>query len=86
MIDFSRLRTLEDVQAERMRLEQSVAQQQGKVQHDIRTIQSTWQSRVGIVRHVISALGYIIPKPQSKTILGVLSSALIARIFRRRKS
>ncbi len=86
MIDFSRLRTLEDVQTERIRLEQSVAQQQGKVQHDIRMIQSTWQSRVGIVRHVISTLRYIIPKPQNKTIIGVLSSVLIARIFHRRKS
>lgn len=86
MIDFNRLHTLEDVQAERMRLEQSVAQQQGKVQHDIRTIQSTWHSRASIARRVMNVLGYIIPKPSNQTILGVLSSALIARIFRRRRT
>lgn len=85
MIDFNRLRTLDQVEAERKRLEADVAQRQARVERDIRTIQSTWQKRIGGAQRLLRIAECLIPRPSGKTIFGVLSSAVIARILRRRR-
>lgn len=87
MIDFSRLRTLEQVQAERARLEQDVLRHEQRVQEDICGIQTSWQRRRSIIANILRAIEYLLPKPQPRrTLLGVLGSSLLARLFRRRKS
>lgn len=85
MIDFSRLRTLEQVQAERARAERDVVRQQERLQEDMCGIQASWQRREHIVRGIVRAVGYFVYRPQNrKTLLGILFSALLTRIFRRR--
>ena len=87
MIDFSRLRTLEQVQAERARLEQDVLLHEQRVQEDICGIQTSWQRRRSIIANILRAIEYLLPKPQPRrTLLGILGSSLLARLFRHRKS
>ena len=87
MIDFSRLRTLEQVQAERARLEQDVLRHEQRVQEDICGIQASWQRRRSVIANIFRAIEYFLPKPQPRrTLLGVLGSSLLARLFRRRQS
>lgn len=85
MLDFSRLRTLDDVQAERMRLEQDVAKRQQRVWADVQGIRQTLRSRKAMADRVLRAIGYVLPTPSRKTLLGLAGSAILARLFRRRK-
>lgn len=83
MIDWSRIRTLDQLQVERDRLERQVADRQQLVEQDVRQIRRQWQGRMGIARQVFRALECLIPKP--KHILSTLLSALLTRLLRRRR-
>lgn len=87
MIDFSRLRTLEQVQAERARLERDVEKQQERVLQDVCGVQALWQRRRRTIANLFHAVEYFIPKPQNKkTLLGIILSALVTRLLHRRRS
>lgn len=87
MIDFSRLRTLEQVQTERARLERDVEKRQQRVWQDVCGVQALWQRRRRTVTSLFHAIEYLIPKPQTKkTLLGIILSALVTRLLHRRKS
>lgn len=83
MIDWSRIRTLDQLQVERDRLERQVAERQQLVEQDVRQIRRQWQGRMGIARQVFRVLECLIPKP--KHILSTLLSALLTRLLRRRR-
>lgn len=83
MIDFSRLKTLEQVQAQRTRLEYDVCRRRQCVQQDMQSIHSLWISRKRTISNIFHVIEYIIPKPQTKkTLLGILLSTLATRILR----
>ncbi len=85
MTDFSRIRTLDQLSSERVRLEQELSQRQVVVSRDIRRIQRTWQKRVGIMGRLCQVVEYMVLRPQTKTVIGLLSSVLVARLLRRWK-
>lgn len=85
MTDWSHIRTLDQLQAERVHLEKQTSERKALVERDVKQIQHNWQSRIGVLERICRTVEYLIPKPQPKTILGALSSVLIARFFRRKR-
>ncbi len=83
MTDFSRIHTLDQLSSERVRLEQELSSCQAVVSRDIRRIQRTWQKRVGFMGRLCQVVEYIALRPQTKTLMGLLSSVLVARLLRR---
>lgn len=86
MTDFSRIRTLDQLSSERVRLEQELSHRRAVVSGDIRRIQRTWQKRTSLVGRLCHVFEYVALRPQTKTVMGLLSSALFARLLRRWKA
>lgn len=86
MIDFSHIQTIEQVESERSRLEHEVMQERMRIQRDIQSVQNSWNQRFNITQSILRVAKCFVHKPSYKTILSMLSSALMARIILRRKA
>ncbi len=79
MTDLSRLHTLEQIAAERARLEQRATQQAQGIERETRSLRKLWQSRWAKVERFGNILGMIMPKVSQ----GTLAITLLSRLFRR---
>lgn len=86
MIDFSHIRTIDQIEAERCRLEQEVTQDKMRIRRDIQSVQTSWSQRFNITQGIFRIAKCFMPKPSYKTILSILSSALVTRLIFRRKA
>lgn len=86
MIDFSHIRTIDQIEAERCRLEQEVTQDKMRIRRDIQSVQTSWSQRFNITQGIFHIAKCFMPKPSYKTILSILSSALVTRLIFRRKA
>lgn len=87
MIDFSRLKTLEQVQTTRARLEREVETHQQHLMQDVSDIHISIRRKRSLITSIIHAIGYVLPKPNTrKTFLGIVFSSLVSHFLRRRKA
>lgn len=86
MIDFSHIRTIDQIEAERCRLEQEVTQDKMRMRRDIQRVQTSWSQRFNITQGIFRIAKCFMPKPSHKTIFSILSSALVTRLIFRRKA
>lgn len=82
MTDLSRLRTLEQLEAEQARLEQQADKQLQGLADDTQTIRRTWQKRMAGVERFANIMSLVLPKVGQGTIVVTLLSRLFRR-FRR---
>ncbi len=82
MTDLSRLHTLEQIAAERARLEQRAAKQAQDIERNTRSLRKLWQSRWTKVERFGSILSLIMPKVGQGTLALTLLSRLV-RHFRK---
>lgn len=82
MTDLSQLRSLEQIAAERTRLEQRAAAQQRTLNHRLQGVQRLWQQRWARVQRMGNILSLFMPKISRGTLLTTLLVRLIRR-FRR---
>lgn len=81
MTDLSRLRTLKQLETERLRLERQADKQLQGLAADTQAIRRTWQQRVAGVERFANILSLVLPKVGRGTLL----VTLLTRIFRRFK-
>ncbi len=79
MTDLSRLRTLEQLEAEQARLEQQADKQLQGLANDTQTIRRTWQKRMAGVERFANIMSLVLPKVGKGTLL----VSLLNRLFRR---
>ena len=79
MTDLSRLRTLEQLEAEQARLEQQADKQLQGLASDTQTIRRTWQKRMAGVERFANMMSLVLPKVGQGTIV----VTLLSRLFRR---
>mgnify|MGYP006913125691 CR=1 FL=1 len=82
MTDLSRLRTIEQLEAEQARLEQQADKQLQGLASDTQTIRRTWQKRMAGVERFANIMSLVLPKVGQGTIVVTLLSRLFRR-FRR---
>ena len=82
MTDLSRLRTIEQLEAEQARLEQQADKQLQGLSSDTQTIRRTWQKRMAGVERFANIMSLVLPKVGQGTIVVTLLSHLFRR-FRR---
>ena len=82
MTDLSRLRTIEQLEAEQARLEQQADKQLQGLASDTQTIRRTWQKRMAGVERFANIMSLVLPKVGQRTIVVTLLSRLFRR-FRR---
>lgn len=79
MTDLSRLRSVGQLQAERMRLEQQAQQQRNCIEQETRTIRRTWRTRLQHVDRFADTMSLLLPKVGQGTLLIALLSKLRSR-------
>ena len=79
MTDLSRLRSVGQLQAERMRLEQQAQQQRHRIEQETRTIRRTWRTRLQRVDRFADTMSLLLPKVGHGTLLIALLSKLRSR-------
>lgn len=79
MTDLSRLRTIEQLEAEQARLEQQADKQLQGLASDTQTIRRTWQKRMAGVERFANIMSLVLPKVGQGTIV----VTLLSRLFRR---
>lgn len=76
MTDLSRLRSVNQLQAERSRLEQQAQQQRNRIEQDARTIRLTWRTRLQRIDRFADIMSLLLPKVGQGTLLVALLSKL----------
>ena len=79
MTDLSRLRSVGQLQAERMRLAQQAQQQRHSIEQETRTIRRTWRTRLQRVDRFADTMSLLLPKVGHGTLLIALLSKLRSR-------
>lgn len=79
MTDLSRLRTIEQLEAEQARLEQQADKQLQGLVRDTQTIRRIWQKRMAGVERFANIMSLVLPKVGQGTLL----VTLFTRLFRR---
>lgn len=81
MTDLSRLRTIEQLEAEKSRLEQQADKQLQGLVRDTQTIRRIWQKRMAGVERFADIMSLVLPKVGRGTVL----LTILTRIFRKFK-
>ncbi len=79
MTDLSRLRTIEQLEAEQARLERQADKQLQGLVRNTQTIRRTWQKRMAGVERFANIMSLVLPKVGQGTLL----VTLFTRLFRR---
>ena len=79
MTDLSRLRTIEQLEAEKSRLEQQADKQLQGLVRDTQTIRRIWQKRMAGVERFADMMSLVLPKVGQGTLL----VTLFTRLYRR---
>lgn len=79
MTDLSRLRTIEQLEAEQARLEQQADKQLQGLVRDTQTIRRTWQKRMAGVERFANIMSLVLPQIGRGTLL----VTLFTRLYRR---
>ena len=79
MTDLSRLRTIEQLEAEQARLERQADKQLQGLVRDTQTIRRTWQKRMAGVERFANIMSLVLPNVGQGTLL----VTLFTRLFRR---
>lgn len=79
MTDLSRLRSVGQLQAERIRLEQQAQQQRNSIEQETRAIRQTWRTRLQRVDRFADIMSLLLPKVGQGTLLIALLSKLHSR-------
>lgn len=81
MTDLSRLRTIEQLEAEKSRLEQQADKQLQGLVRDTQTIRRIWQKRMAGVERFADMMSLVLPQIGRGTVL----LTILTRIFRKFK-
>ena len=79
MTDLSKLRSLEQIEQERMRLENQAYRQTKQIENGTASIRKTWQGRMDKIGRFTNILGMLMPKVGQGTVV----LTLLTRLFRR---